>query len=146
MKDNSPLTEKLSVVPTPVVVFTHADAKRVAEMCPIKLRDDWHNIIAVGAMTDMRMLNRAMGQMIVTHHVKSKTGDKEKVDGSWGVSVMLAPLGVGEAHCFKVIWPEQKAPAHGAPNGVKAADIPDAFKEVMGETGPEQKVVAFAPR
>ncbi len=134
---------KISVVPTPVVVFTHADAQRVAEMCPIKLRDDWHNIVAVGAMTDMRLLNQSMGQMVVTHHIKSKTGNKEKVEGSWAVTVALAPLGVGEPHCFKVIWPgnESKRAPEG-PNGSKG-EIPEVFKEVLGETGP--KVVAFSP-
>lgn len=143
MIENKTEPTPISIIPTPVVVFTHADAQQVAEMCPVKLRTDWHNIIAVGAMTDFKLLGKAMGQMVVTHHIKSKTGSKEKVAGSWTVTVALAPLGTGEPHCFKVIWPQEGDKAGGpGPNGAKAADIPEVFREVLGETGP--KVVAHA--
>lgn len=108
MKDNFPLPNPIamSVVPTPIVLFTHEDATRAASLTPAKPRADCDNILAVGAITDVKMMKKNTGNLIVTHYLQSRRTGKQKIAGSWAVGVRI--IGTDCPHIFAVMWPEEK--------------------------------------
>jgi len=94
------------VVPTPVVIFTHADAVRAAQMTPAVMKPDHENVMAVGAMTNLEQMSQKLAQMVITHHSESKRTKKKKVDASW--VVMVAIEGTPDPHVFRVVWPDEE--------------------------------------
>ena len=97
------------LVPSPVVVFTKKDAEAVAEMCPIKVRDDAENLIAVTVMTNSEALSKGQAIMIITHHTQqfSNGKPKSKVRGSWQVAVPIKLHNKDDRHVFEVINKEE---------------------------------------
>ena len=104
--------EPLLVIPSPIVTMTQADAGLAVKACPIIVRPDWANIVAVAVFTNSEMINAHQCAIIVTHHIHSKRTAKKKVAGSWRVVTGIGPT--DQKHVFTVQWP---APEEAKING-----------------------------
>lgn len=99
---------KMSIVPSPIVVYTRDDAIRAARQAPVKELPDHENaVIVMSSITPEGVITRH-ASFIVTHHAQSHRTKKMRVIGSWevkGIPVLRSP---DHLHIFNVAWPPDK--------------------------------------
>ncbi len=97
----------MSIVPSPIVIFTRDDAIRAARQAPIKELTDHENAVIVMSSISPEGVISRRANFVVTHHVQSRKGkQKMRVMGSWEVKGVPVTRGQ-ELHIFNVAWPKE---------------------------------------
>lgn len=97
---------KMSIVPSPLVIFTKQDAIRAASQAPVRELPDHENAVIVMSMITPEGVIQGTASFIVTHHAQSYRTKKQSVVGSWEVKNVPVIRG-GELHHFNVNWPQE---------------------------------------
>ena len=99
----------MSIVPSPIVIFTRDDAIRAARQAPIKELPDHENaVIVMSSISPEGVLTRR-ANFIVTHHAQSHRTKKMRVINLWEMKGNPVPR-EQKMHIFNVAWPQEDKP------------------------------------